>query len=136
MVYQGGARLDMRLSGGLGLSAGALYTHGLKNVDAGYVIDGWKNRYYSRSRTLSLQIGLSYTVGRALAAESPRTLARDAMPAPALATPPARPTLVQEVRWPGPEPGNPARAAYPLISASMPSSPSHLPTTAAPHESL
>lgn len=59
----GGAEVRTRLSGRLGLSVGALYTHGLKNVDAGYVIDEWKDWYYARSRTLTLRIGLSYSIG-------------------------------------------------------------------------
>lgn len=59
----GGTQLEIRLYAGLGLSVGALYTHGLKNVDSGYVIDEWKDWYYARSRTLTLRTGLSYTIG-------------------------------------------------------------------------
>lgn len=59
----GGIQVETRLYGRLGLSAGALYTHGLKNVDAGYVIDEWKDWYHSKSRTLTLRTGLSFTIG-------------------------------------------------------------------------
>lgn len=59
----GGARLDTRIRGGLGLSVGALYTHGLKNVHSMDVIEEWKNWYYSKSRTLTLRTGLSYAIG-------------------------------------------------------------------------
>ena len=58
-----GAQLETRLYGGLGLSVGALYTHGLKNVHSMNVIDEWKDWYYSKSRTLTLRTGLSYTIG-------------------------------------------------------------------------
>ena len=59
----GGAQLDRRLSGGLGLSVGALYTHGLKDITHS-VVDHWKGWYYTHSRTLSLRVGLSYRIGR------------------------------------------------------------------------
>ena len=59
----GGAQIETRLSGGLGLLLGALYNHGLKNVDSGHVIDEWKDWYHSKSRTLTLRTGLSYTIG-------------------------------------------------------------------------
>lgn len=59
----GGAQVETRLSGGLGLLVGALYNHGLTNVDSGHVIDEWKDWYHSKSRTLTLRTGLSYTIG-------------------------------------------------------------------------
>lgn len=59
----GGAHLETRIRGGLGLSVGALYIHGLKNVHSMDVIEEWKNWYYSKSRTLTLRAGLSYTIG-------------------------------------------------------------------------
>ena len=58
----GGAQLETRIRGGLGFSVGALYTHGLKNVHSMDVIEEWKNWYYSKSRTLTLRTGLSYTI--------------------------------------------------------------------------
>ncbi len=54
----GGAQLDTRLYGGLGLSVGALYTHGFKDTTHS-VVDHWKGWYYTHSRTLSIRAGLS-----------------------------------------------------------------------------
>lgn len=59
----GGAHVETQLSGRLGLLVGALYNHGLTNVDSGDVIAEWKDWYRSESRTLTLRTGLSYTIG-------------------------------------------------------------------------
>ena len=50
----GGARLEVGLSGKLGLSLGMLYTHGLRNIG--------DNVGFGATRTLNVNIGLFYSI--------------------------------------------------------------------------
>ena len=54
----GGIRVEIGLSEQVGLSVGALYTHGLLNLD-----DSGQGDLSLKNRALSLRAGLAYSIG-------------------------------------------------------------------------